>query len=988
MATRMLIDATHDEETRVVIVKGTRLEEFDYETAAKKQLKGNIYLAKVTRVEPSLQAAFVEYGGNRHGFLPFSEIHPDYYQVPVSDREQLLEQESAAAREAFADDDDADDASNGSADETATEADTPSSETTSSDETGNGSSDDDEDGLVDDEDDTLGGLETIEDGGEDDVENLGGDDDVEPELKPRAKRNYKIQEVIKRRQILLVQVVKEERGNKGAALTTYISLPGRYSVLMPNTGRGGGISRKISSPADRKRLKKIASELEVPEGVGVIIRTAGLNRTKVEIKRDYEFLLRLWDDIRELTLKSMAPSCVYEEANLIKRSIRDLYNKDISEILIEGDNGYRIAKDFMRKLMPSHAKKVQPYRDRIPLFHRFQVEQQFASMYNPEVHLKSGGYIVINPTEALVSIDVNSGKATKERSIEETAIKTNLEAAEEIARQLRLRDLAGLIVIDFIDMDDNRNNKAVERRMKDCLKSDRARIQVGRISPFGLMEMSRQRLRPSFLEASTNVCPTCGGSGFVRSVESTALLIIRALEEEGVRERSARITVTVHTDVAIYLLNQKRAVIQELESVYGLTIIILADPTINQNDHTIEREKSQGRPPEKARETPRIAEFEDSDTDGDEEEKEEKESASAKRRRRRRRRKSRDDQGAEAEAGTESDEQEAQDADSTEETTGEEEPRKRRRGKRGGRRRSRSGSQEQTEGGDQQDAASSSEDGEAVVIPISVASDAEQGSETEAAAGQSEDGSTDVSEEKPKRPRRRRSRKPAAEASTSEDGAETPAETTAETGTSEEAPAAATPEEAAPESTEEAPAAAEQDASTEDTAEKVRPQRRRAPRKKAEKPAEQDTGEAVTAEPTADANAADAPAAEAEAEAPAKPEKPKRPSRSRAKAAKPAAEVEAEAVAETPADAEGKADVQAEAEPAQEAAKADQADTPAAGEEAPAATAADAEQKAEEPAVLDVASVGAEEPVPAEAEAPADKPKRPRRTGWWRRNRG
>ncbi|MAZ02155.1 MAG: ribonuclease E/G, partial [Sneathiella sp.] len=422
MATRMLIDASHEEETRVVIVKGTRLEEFDYETASRKQLKGNIYLAKVTRVEPSLQAAFVEYGGNRHGFLPFNEIHPDYYQVPISDREVLIEQEAAAEREAS-------DLEEAEIDEKTVEAAQASSEKSDDEpevmtDSETSVEEDEEDGVIDDADDTIGGLEVVDSDDDDIVENLGGEDDVDDRRASPPRRNYKIQEVIKRRQILLVQVVKEERGNKGAALTTYISLPGRYSVLMPNTGRGGGISRKISNPADRKRLKKIANELEVPDGIGVIIRTAGLSRTKVEIKRDYEFLMRLWDDIRELTLKSIAPYCVYEEANLIKRCIRDLYNKEVSEVLVEGDNGYKVAKDFMRKLMPSHAKKVQPYKDKIPLFHRFQVEQQFASMYNPEVQLKSGGYIVINPTEALVSIDVNSGKATRERNVEDTATKT------------------------------------------------------------------------------------------------------------------------------------------------------------------------------------------------------------------------------------------------------------------------------------------------------------------------------------------------------------------------------------------------------------------------------------------------------------------------------------------------------------------------------------------------------------------------------------
>ncbi|MEH6524967.1 MAG: Rne/Rng family ribonuclease [Sneathiella sp.] len=733
MATRMLVDASHEEETRVVIVKGTRLEEFDYETASRKQLKGNIYLAKVTRVEPSLQAAFVEYGGNRHGFLPFSEIHPDYYQVPVSDREVLLEQEAAAEKEAHAQEEAEDDAKSVDDDNLDATTEEPAAEAMK-----DAVATDDEEGVVDDVDDTIGGLETVgEDGEENYVENLGGEDDVEPRRKAPTRRHYKIQEVIKRRQILLIQVVKEERGNKGAALTTYISLPGRYSVLMPNTGRGGGISRKIANPADRKRLKKIANELDVPEGVGVIIRTAGMSRTKVEIKRDYEFLMRVWDDIRELTLKSMAPYCVYEEANLIKRSIRDLYTKEISEILIEGDDGYKLAKEFMRKLMPSHAKKVQPYKDKIPLFHRFQVEQQFASMYNPEVQLKSGGYIVINPTEALVSIDVNSGKATKERNVEDTATKTNLEAAEEIARQLRLRDLAGLIVIDFIDMDDNRNNKAVERRMKDCLKSDRARIQVGRISPFGLMEMSRQRLRPSFLETSTNICHTCGGSGFVRSIESTALLIIRTLEEEGVRERSAKITITVHTDVAIYLLNQKRSVIQELENIYGMTILILADPTTNLNDHEILREK--GKPGDLTPIVRETVSTEISDIDGEiaettatETTEEDQESNSSKRRRRRRRRKPREDTAAQ----TNEDESENKAADSeepavtSEATTDDDddngEPKRRRRGRRGGRRRSRSNTSDENtldENAESSDSTSDDQpsgDTEVVVIPITI----------------------------------------------------------------------------------------------------------------------------------------------------------------------------------------------------------------------------------------------------------------------------
>ncbi|MCF8467862.1 MAG: Rne/Rng family ribonuclease [Sneathiella sp.] len=841
MATRMLIDASHEEETRVVIVKGTRLEEFDYETAARKQLKGNIYLAKVTRVEPSLQAAFVEYGGNRHGFLPFNEIHPDYYQVPVSDREILLKQEAAAEREAHVREEAEYDAKSGQkSEETQDETEDAESMRDLADDP------DDDEGVIDDVDDTVGGIEVVDSGDEDYVENLGGEDDVEPRRQAPTRRNYKIQEVIKRRQILLIQVVKEERGNKGAALTTYISLPGRYSVLMPNTGRGGGISRKISNPADRKRLKKIAAELDVPEGIGVIIRTAGLSRTKVEIKRDYEFLMRLWDDIRELTLKSIAPYCVYEEANLIKRCIRDLYNKDVSEILIEGDEGYKVAKDFMRKLMPSHAKKVQPYKDKIPLFHRFQVEQQFASMYNPEVQLKSGGYIVINPTEALVSIDVNSGKATRERNVEDTATKTNLEAAEEIARQLRLRDLAGLIVIDFIDMDDNRNNRAVERRMKDCLKSDRARIQVGRISPFGLMEMSRQRLRPSFLETSTNVCHTCGGSGFVRSIESTALLIIRTLEEEGVRERVARITVKVHTDVAIYLLNQKRAVIQELENLYGMSIMILADPTANLNDHTIEREK--GKPGDIApivRE-PYVSTAIEMDED-DEEEVEDEDSEAApsrggqseseedggatKRRRRRGRREPRDENAVPRDASGE--ENTASSAPAAEDEDENGEPKRRRRGKRGGRRRSRPVTSDETETngaeaaedenvGETTAPALVGDSTDAVIIPITVAADSVEAAVPEA--------------EEPVRKAPRRSRKKADAVDSA-------------------APAEAAADQPAVEKSAEAPV-------EEETGEKVRPRRRKSPARKTDEVSEKPDAEpapVATQEPAPDNVTAEKP---------------------------------------------------------------------------------------------------------------------------------
>ncbi|MCW0182833.1 MAG: Rne/Rng family ribonuclease [Zavarzinia sp.] len=701
MATRMLIDATHPEETRVVVVRGNRLEEFDFESANKKQLKGNIYLAKVTRVEPSLQAAFVEYGGNRHGFLAFSEIHPDYYQIPVADRQALLDEEAAA----HADDDDDDDIADvdDAGDDSAGDIDDDSGlievveVDTATEVVGAGSGDDEdgdgsrlgadnefEDPVLEGDPETLKAIdaETSEGGPapleipapveapapaeepipavaeaapaeiEQPVESAPAEAEavvetapaveptpeaeapeaavevtgipvdavaeVQPVLEPtpvpavaeiaspampaaeteteyqprprfRPRRSYKIQEVIKRRQIMLVQVVKEERGNKGAALTTYLSLAGRYCVLMPNSPRGGGISRKIQNPADRKRLKSITSELELPKGMSVIVRTAGLNRTKPEIKRDYEYLVRMWDSVRELTLQSAAPALVYEEGNLIKRAIRDLYSKDIEEIQVDGEEGYRQAKDFMRMLIPSHAKNVQLYRDRVPLFHRAQIENQLDQMFNPTVHLRSGGYIVINPTEALVSIDVNSGRATREHNIEETATKTNLEAAEEIARQLRLRDLAGLVVIDFIDMEDQRNARAVERKMKDCLKTDRARIQIGRISPFGLLEMSRQRLRPSLLEASTVTCPHCRGVGLMRSTESTALHVLRGIEDEGMRERASKIAVKIPEPIALYIFNHKRDALRSLEERYDFKIYVEIDPELIAPDYRIER---------------------------------------------------------------------------------------------------------------------------------------------------------------------------------------------------------------------------------------------------------------------------------------------------------------------------------------------------------------------------------------------------------------
>ncbi len=628
MPKKMLIDATHAEETRVVVVDGNKVEEFDFESQFKRQLAGNIYLAKVTRVEPSLQAAFVDYGGNRHGFLAFSEIHPDYYQIPVADREALIAEEKAYAEslkaeaEAEAEKDEkpkpkrrrrkAKAAEVEGDDPVATaEVETPEEETsgdiagmetfdvedseegsspmelvaeTPVDTPAAGEDDDDEDDQP--KADPRSKDETIESVAEED-----DTDEVRPVRKPRPKR-YKIQEVIKVRQILLIQVVKEERGNKGAALTTYLSLAGRYCVLMPNTARGGGISRKITNAADRKKLKEIAGSMTVPEGAGLIIRTAGSQRTKAEIKRDYEYLQRMWEQIRELTLKSIAPAKIYEEGDLIKRSIRDLYSKEIDEVIVAGEQGYRTAKDFMKMIMPSHAKNVKYYAEQLPLYARYQVEGYLGGMFNPTVQLPSGGYIVIGITEALVAIDVNSGRATKEGSIEQTALKTNLEAADEVARQLRLRDLAGLIVIDFIDMDERRNNTAVEKRFKDKLKTDRARIQVGRISGFGLMEMSRQRLRPGMLEATTQMCSHCHGTGLLRSDDNVALSIIRALEEEGVRGRSKEVLIKAPISIANFLMNGKREHIADIEARYGMSVRIECDPTLVSPDFAIEKFKT------------------------------------------------------------------------------------------------------------------------------------------------------------------------------------------------------------------------------------------------------------------------------------------------------------------------------------------------------------------------------------------------------------
>jgi len=627
MTRKMLIDATHAEETRVVVVDGNKVEEFDFESLNKRQLAGNIYLAKVTRVEPSLQAAFVEYGGNRHGFLAFSEIHPDYYQIPKADREALLAEEAEYARQAEEEAAPEKPKSRGrsrsrsrskaaaegtpAAEEAVITAEAPppaEPETIGADfedvpppSAASGEIDIE---VVEEPAEALAAAAPgpepeaePEAEAESEYEAVGGDDLAEERAAPRKprQRRYKIQEVIKVRQILLVQVVKEERGNKGAALTTYLSLAGRYCVLMPNTARGGGISRKITNATDRKKLKDISSSITVPEGAGLIIRTAGANRTKTEIKRDYEYLLRQWEVIRDLTLKSIAPCLIYEEGSLIKRAIRDLYSRDIEEVLVDGERGYREAKDYMRMLMPSHAKNVKHYSDPLPLFSRFQVESYLTGMFNPVVQLKSGGYIVIDVTEALVAIDVNSGRATREASIEETALKTNMEAAEEAARQMRLRDLAGLIVIDFIDMDERRNNAAVEKKLKEKLKSDRARIQVGRISGFGLLEMSRQRLRPGMIEATTKGCPHCHGTGRVRSDDSIALALLRELEEEGVRARSREVLIAAPVEIANYLLNQKREHIAMIEGRFGLSVRVEGDPALISPDYRLERFKTASR---------------------------------------------------------------------------------------------------------------------------------------------------------------------------------------------------------------------------------------------------------------------------------------------------------------------------------------------------------------------------------------------------------
>ena len=723
MTTRMLIDARHQEETRVAVLKGNRIEEFDFESADKKQIKGNIYLAKVTRVEPSLQAAFVDFGGNRHGFLAFSEIHPDYYQIPREDREALLAAEAEAAEEEAR-----------LRDEEEERGEMPGEEYDAEDESaGQFVEEMAEDGIEEVDTSEKDDVATIEEGHSDDYDGDHADDGEEAaaEDQPRRgrgrrqgkggrartkevdearakrmalRRRYKIQDVIQRRQVLLVQVVKEERGNKGAALTTYLSLAGRYCVLMPNSSHGGGISRKISSAGDRKRLKTIVDDLSLPKSMGLIVRTAGLQRTKTEIKRDFDYLARLWDEIRENTLKSSAPALIHSDSDLIKRAIRDIYNRDIEEVVVEGAEGYKSARDFMKMLMPSHARRVKPYSDPVPLFQRYGAEDQLKAMYDPVVQLKSGGYLVINPTEALVSIDINSGRSTKEHGIEQTALATNLEAAREIARQLRLRDMAGLVVIDFIDMEHHSNTRKVEKAMKDALKNDRARIQVGRISSFGLMEMSRQRLRTGVLEATTRECPHCDGTGLVRTASSAGLSALRLIEEEAARGRGTIITLQASNEAAVYLLNAKRAELMEIEERYGVSVEVIPG---GENEGAKMAIGSSGpRPTAAPKFEPIVDAAEDEDFAEDEDYADEDEDAEddhherdprdggerGKKRRRRRggrnRRKDRGEEGADAGEADENgsdDEDSGSDAETAPSGYGDDEHRPRKRRRRGGR---------------------------------------------------------------------------------------------------------------------------------------------------------------------------------------------------------------------------------------------------------------------------------------------------------------
>ncbi|MCJ2177646.1 Rne/Rng family ribonuclease [Novosphingobium album (ex Hu et al. 2023)] len=953
MATRMLIDARHPEETRVAVLKGNRIEEFDFESTERKQIKGNIYLAKVTRVEPSLQAAFVDFGGNRHGFLAFSEIHPDYYQIPKEDREALLAEEAELRASEDAEEDDEDDADGEGEDFEGgdydsgglTEVDTSEKDEVATIEDGNV-----ENGFSDNgdgEEETADAEESDNRGrrGRGRRQGKGRSKEAEEMRAKRMalRRRYKIQDVIHRRQVLLVQVVKEERGNKGAALTTYLSLAGRYCVLMPNSSHGGGISRKISSASDRKRLKSIISELSLPRSMGCIVRTAGLQRTKTEIKRDFDYLARLWDELRENTLKSAAPALIHSDSDLIKRAIRDIYNRDIEEVVVEGEEGYRAAKDFMKLLMPSHARKVKPYSDPVPLFQRYGAEDQLTAMYDPVVQLRSGGYIVINPTEALVSIDINSGRSTKEHGIEATAVSTNIEAAHEIARQLRLRDMAGLVVIDFIDMEYGSNVRKVEKAMKDALKNDRARIQVGRISSFGLMEMSRQRLRTGVLEATTRSCPHCDGSGLVRTASSAGLSALRLIEDEAAKGKGVIITLFASTEAAVYLLNAKRADLADIEAHYGVSVEVIPE---GENEGAKMRVMSSGPRNEFVPRFEPIAEdVEDDfieDEDEDEIEREEAQERTADdgdgagRRKRRKRRRGRgrnrsDEQGADEAAVSDEDGAEEAEGEADAETEGEavaaesedgEAPRKRRR--RGGRRRRGRRNGENGENGE-----TGAEDGEEAGEAVA---------ETDAPAAEEalapEPAAEAVAEEAPAKPKRTRRKKAAPAA--------------------EEAAEAATAEPAAVEAPAEAPA------------EEAPAKPKRTRRKKADTEA-------------TDAPAAEAPADAVAEEAPAKPKRTRRKKADTEAAEAPAAEAPAEAVAEeVPAKPKRtrrkKADVtEAPAEPAAEVAQ------PA--PEAPAA------ETAEAPEAANDANGNGEASAESAPENDGEGDETPRR-GWWQRTFG
>lgn len=972
MATRMLIDARHPEETRVAVLKGNRIEEFDFESTERKQIKGNIYLAKVTRVEPSLQAAFVDFGGNRHGFLAFSEIHPDYYQIPKEDREALLAEEAAHAEEeaalraSEADDDDHEghgDDYEGDDFGGLTEVDTSEKDEVATIEDGAV-----ENGFEDDESDNG---ETAEgEGADDNRRGRGRRRQGKPSSRSkeaddlRAKRmalrrRYKIQDVIHRRQVLLVQVVKEERGNKGAALTTYLSLAGRYCVLMPNSSHGGGISRKISSASDRKRLKSIISELQLPRSMGCIVRTAGLQRTKTEIKRDFDYLARLWDELREKTMRSSAPALIHSDSDLIKRAIRDIYNRDIEEIVVEGEEGFRAAREFMKLLMPSHARRVKPYSDPVPLFQRFGAEDQLTAMYDPVVQLRSGGYIVINPTEALVSIDINSGRATKEHGIEQTAVATNLEAAHEIARQLRLRDMAGLVVIDFIDMEYGSNVRKVEKAMKEALKNDRARIQVGRISSFGLMEMSRQRLRTGVLEATTRSCPHCDGTGLVRTASSAGLSALRLIEDEAAKGKGVVISLFASTEAAIYLLNAKRADLADIEDRYGVNVEVIPE---GENEGAKMRVLSSGpRNDFVPRFDPIADEVEDDFIEEDEEEEEfeaeeprnreprregrgegrgeargddEGDGNGRRKRRKRRRGRNRDrhEEGTEETLETEAEGEAGEDAEGAEgadaEVAGDdaegfeteagvedgEAPRKRRR--RGGRRR------RGRANGDEGNEGNGNEGGEASNEALDADEALAEAPSVDAVADQAEiaDGA-EMAPEAPAKPKRSRRRK-------ADDATEAPADAAVEAIAS---PVAA---EAAPEAVAE---------------EVAKPRRSR--RKKT------------------DDVAADAPVEAAQVEAPGADAEAPKPRRSRKKAEAPA---EANVVTTVEADAEA---------PAEEAAKPKRTRRKKADDATPVAEATEAPAAPTDEPVAQAVPAEAES---AEEEAASGSPRR----GWWQRTFG